>query len=523
MKRFFILSMLVMFTIVQVKAYDFHSLNNEGIRIYYEVLAGAGNRVMVVSSAGAIPSYSGLVNIPERVSYEGIEYVVEGIGSKAFEWCPELTEVILPPSLKTIRENAFYQCVKLKKINFPDAITSIRYYAFYNCTSLKTISLGANLTEIREYAFYQCNAVESVTFGNKVSLIDIGAFALCSKLKSVILPESLEEIGDDAFSTTGLSSITIPKSVKSIGRSAFSNCPDLEQVFIGDNVSFIGIFAFRTCYALKQFTVSEQNKNYSIHDGSLVNKDKTIFVAFPSGKTTVNFPASVKTIGEGAFGSCLLTEITLPNSVDSIGPEAFSDCSELENIIFPQNLKVIAHRAFQNDGALKNINIPDNVVSIGEYAFSYCTNVQEIVIGKNVTEIGNSAFNGIGWKMSLFNRNPVPQIVEDLGLNYYTITLFVPKGSVDLYKKANYWSIFYLITDDESLVANDDLINKNITIFNTNDGITVNSVKPVTVAVYTISGQMVYQKQMKDKLDIQLQRGFYIIKAGDVTQKMYVK
>ena len=521
MKKIFILCILTMLTIVQAKAYDFYALNNAGVKIYYEIQAGIGNRVMVVSREGSSPAYSGVVNIPDQVTYEGVQYVVEAIGSGAFERSWELTEVILPPNIKTIRERAFYQCPKLKGIIIPDKVTSIRYYAFYDCDELRTVSLGAGLTEIGERAFNSCEVLESVTFGNKVSLIGSEAFSICPKLKNVILPESLEEIGYAAFSATGLTSITIPNSVHSIHGYAFSSCGYMEQAVIGDNVSFVEGFAFFSCSKLKKFIVSEQNKNYSSEDGILVSKDKTILVNYPNGKSTFSIPASIKVIGKEAFAGCDLREITIPENVDSIGPEAFSNCSNLKSVIFPENLKIIADRAFQYNYAIDSIVIPDNVVSIGAYAFSSCSRLDYLIIGKNVKEIGICAFEGSYMKL-VFNKNPIPQIVEDIGMLDYHTSVFVPVGSGDLYKNANYWRTFNIV-EYEYVVANESIINEDITMFNTTDGITVNSSLPTTVAVYSISGQMVYQKYMRDRLDIKLQRGIYIVKAGDVTKKMYVK
>ena len=52
-------------------------------------------------------SYTGDVVIPETVEYSGQVYVVDSIGSNAFDNCDELTTVRLPEGLKAIGENAF--------------------------------------------------------------------------------------------------------------------------------------------------------------------------------------------------------------------------------------------------------------------------------------------------------------------------------------------------------------------------------------------------------------------------------
>ena len=485
MKRLFVISVLAILTFVQAKAYDFYAVNNDGVKIYYDIQAGSGNRVMVTNSKGAFPTYSGVVKIPNQVTYERVQYVVEAIGSGAFYRCEDLTDVILPQKLKTIREEAFSQCVKLTSIIIPDEVISIRYNAFSNCNALKTVSLGANLTEIGEFAFYQCTDLENITFGNKVSLIDYSAFSACYNLKNIQLPESITEIGAYAFAYSGLTSITIPNKVLSIGSGAFDYCAYLEQAIIGDNVSSIGNFAFAGCFELKKFIVSEQNQKYSTEDGVLVSKDKTVLIEYTGGKSTSDIPASIKTIGEGA----------------------------------------LSNRGFSK------IIIPDNVTTIGAKAFYHCRELTELVIGRNVQEIGSEAFlysGTYGHGLDVYNLNPIPQVVvgnTDLGLGYndgISKKVSVPVGSGDLYKKANYWRDLGTI-EQEYIVANENIINEDITIFNAIDGITVNSSSPTIVNVYSISGQVVYQKYMRDRLDIQLQRGLYIVKVGNVTKKLYVR
>lgn len=73
---------------------------------------------------------------------------------------------------------------------------------------------------------------------------------------------------------------------------------------------------------------------------------------------SIYMPNSVKSIGSGAFSSCIfLSNIDMPNSVISIGDYAFMDCSVLSNLV-----------------------IPDGVISIGCGAFWKCNSLSSIVI-----------------------------------------------------------------------------------------------------------------------------------------------
>ena len=66
-----------MLVVFQVKAYDFYVNNKEGVRIYYDFQGGSGNKVMVVRNNNQ--HYSGIVNIPDSVLYDGTVYAVETI------------------------------------------------------------------------------------------------------------------------------------------------------------------------------------------------------------------------------------------------------------------------------------------------------------------------------------------------------------------------------------------------------------------------------------------------------------
>ena len=55
--------------------------------------------------------YSGSVNIPSSVEYNGRVYSVTGIFSNVFEYCTELTSITIPSSVTNIGEYAFSYCI----------------------------------------------------------------------------------------------------------------------------------------------------------------------------------------------------------------------------------------------------------------------------------------------------------------------------------------------------------------------------------------------------------------------------
>ncbi len=211
---------------------------------------------------------------------------------------------------------------------------------------------GLPVTSIDDYSFYCCDSLTSITIPNSVTSIGSGAFNRC----------------------TSLTSITIPDSVISIDFCAFKDCGSLTTVRIGDSVTNIDSTAFEGCYNLVEINVSYNNSNYASINGVLFNKDKTIIVKYPSGKTTevYEIPKGVRNIGNGTFRSCTSIKlVTIPDSVTSIGDFAFEYCTSLTSVTIPESVTSIGDCAFNRCTSLTSITISDSVTTIGENAFYY--------------------------------------------------------------------------------------------------------------------------------------------------------
>mgnify|MGYP002523796429 CR=1 FL=1 len=115
----------------------------------------------------------------------------------------------------------------------------------------------------------------------------------------------------------------------------------------------------------------------------------------------------LKKIGENAFRSTGISIIEIPASVGSIGKGAFSICTKLESInVANGNLSYSSTDGvlFDHDKTrlikmpdncqINNYIIPDSVTSIDDYAFSFCRNLQSVEIPDSVTKFGKYCFYG---------------------------------------------------------------------------------------------------------------------------------
>ncbi len=158
------------------------------------------------------------------------------IGTEAFQNCKKLTTVTLPKSLESIDNLAFAGCESLTSINLSGCagLQSIGNNAFENCEKLTTVTLPSTVIEIGNYAF-SSSGLTKINLSNCTGLqsISVGAFGKC-QMTSINLSgcTSLESIRNNAFQNcASLETVLLPESLGEIGAEAFWNCTDLQSIY----------------------------------------------------------------------------------------------------------------------------------------------------------------------------------------------------------------------------------------------------------------------------------------------------
>ena len=243
-------------------------------------------------------------------------------------------------------------------------------------------------------------------------------------IASVVIEEGVTSIGDKAFADCqNLIAITIPNTVTSIGEAAFYHCLSLGDINVPRSVNLIKRGAFRHCPEIN-ISVDADNQYYTIENGVLFNKEKTLLHTYPMSKheATYSIPNTVTDIEDLAFYYADITSIDIPEGVHSIGVMSFYVCNKLTSI-----------------------TIPNSVTTIGDGAFYSAQQAKFLHLGQGLTSIGQMAFGDMRVIEYIISEAQIPPVLLNNDVFEYvdkSIPLYVPCEAIDAYKDAEGWNEF---------------------------------------------------------------------------------
>ena len=211
---------------------------------------------------------------------------------------------------------------QIKNVVIGNGITEIGEYTFYNLKSLTSVKMADSVTRIGSYAFYESKKLKTVKLSENLQYLDTGVFYKCSALATIQLPASIKEIGDEAFTASGLSSVTVADGVQT---------------------------------AMYHLFYPRDYGEYHLYH---------IFL-----------PIGITAIGFGAFAYCPSLpydspECVLPNGVTAISYEAFTQ-TNVRFVWLSEGTTKLSHYAFYQCYNLRYIFIPPSCQEFGESALPY--------------------------------------------------------------------------------------------------------------------------------------------------------
>lgn len=266
--------------------------------------------------------------IPERVD----GHPVNGLDYGCFNGITGIKEIVFPKSLIYVAADAISFC-SFERLIFGENIDCLETRGLRTNKNLKSIEIDEgclNYKTIQGNLYYK--EENSLLFGlnnelsEDTSKIEIQAFSY-SQIQSIVIPESVTEIGVEAFACCkDLESVEFKgKSLLRIDKNAFFNCKKLKKVEIPRSVSRIGSYSFKGT-GLKELTFEDRRKtelpleigyesfmgtNLKVVDLSNINNLIIEYSAFRNAKVKSLSLNGIIKLFKNAFMRCNIERISL--------------------------------------------------------------------------------------------------------------------------------------------------------------------------------------------------------------------
>lgn len=260
------------------------------------------------------------------------------------------------------------------------------------------------------------------------------------------------KIGNSAFYKCALEEIVIPASIQSIGPSAFSANANLKRIGWNpvsvnvDGVNNSSNSVFNGCSGVTEFIFAND-----------VQDIPKFLCANMTALAEIVIPATVKSIGEGAFSGCtaLAGELVIPAGLTTLSADIFRNCAGLTRVVWkPTGTLTLLGIYNQTDapfGGCSGVTefiFADGVTIIPSVLCASMTALSEVTISASVESIGSNAFYGdtaltdvvieAERVVTLSNKNAFTNTPIASG----TGTVWVKDDWVDSYKSATNWATY---------------------------------------------------------------------------------
>ena len=217
------------------------------------------------------------------------------IGTEAFSSCGSLGDITIPEGVTAIEAGAFAWS-SLKSISFPSTLTTIENDAFAGCSGLTSFTLPKSVISYGDGsegglgALKDCVNLTSIKVedgntkydsrDNCNAIIEKATNTLVSGCKNTVIPNTVTNIGHQAFRGMNLSDFEIPNWITTIGERAFWSS-SLTSIKIPSSVSKIGELAFENCNNL--ISVSVEIKTPLVITGNTFTNRANASLYVPAG------------------------------------------------------------------------------------------------------------------------------------------------------------------------------------------------------------------------------------------------
>jgi hypothetical protein len=230
-----------------------------------------------------------------------------------------------------------------------------------------------------------------VNLSDTFTTMGTNVFNGATLLKTVKLPNSLTNLGDFAFTATGLETFTVPESVTTIGTNVFASANSLTSLTIPATVTSIGANLISSANNLQTLT-------FHIDSMPIAVRYLRHFVGGTAAGSGGVLPLALKTVN---VNSANVTD--LPSNF-------FNGFNTVETINLSNTFTSFGVGVFVGASALKNLVLPNALTNIDNDTFSGAVALTKVVIPQTVTGLGGNALRGMNQNVEIYFEGAVPTI-----------------------------------------------------------------------------------------------------------------
>lgn len=198
-------------------------------------------------------TWSGELDIPSEIKYNGERFTVTGIASNAFLDCNELTKVKIPKTIEYIVHRVLTDDPDITGETHPNAMNP-----FIRCTALESIEVDKNnpimssedgilysKDKTRLYAYPAGRQHEAYSIPGSITWIGVGAICYNNYLSSLTIPNNVTYCGSVCDNCKNLKMVRLSECITNLPAYAFDRCESLRFLDIPESVQSFGESVFR--------------------------------------------------------------------------------------------------------------------------------------------------------------------------------------------------------------------------------------------------------------------------------------
>lgn len=328
------------------------------------------------------------------------------ISAGAFSMNIRMSNITIPNKVTEIGQTAFAGA-RLKSLTIPKSVTKIGRKAFH-LHQMKSLTIPGNVKEVGESAFegtYKAASLEKLVIESGVKTIGERAFKE-GHLSTVVLPDSVKSIGKAAFmNNTGNTRISGHPVLVLTNNSDLLKTNTANENF---RVQLRSLAKNGTkVYGLKTKTYSgkSQTQKVTVKNSLMTLNSGSEYKVSYSGNKSVG-TATMKITGTGNYNGTITK--TFKINPKGVSLKSVKKGKKSFTARFPENVKTaddtnwdknvkergdffIGDLAFQSND-LKEVTLPEGVFYVARSGFAKNPNLKEVTFPSTIKMIGNGAF-----------------------------------------------------------------------------------------------------------------------------------